>query len=168
MPYYRISKFDAVLRVATPARQRRVYRPEKASFKWKASKCMSETAQREWTQSNIVEATRDLHSGEGFFDTLGEVCEAAFGGALGYDPGDWQFPMNALTIGQLLDFFGGHGAMPVVCWHNECGGPTCYVVIDNLPLAEAFRARFETDWLTRDQERDRADEDMLRAGGWRP
>jgi hypothetical protein len=84
---------------------------------------VSKETKRDWTQHDIVEDTRRQHSGPGFFNVLGGVCEEAFGGTLDYDLGRWQFPMGDLTIGQLLDFFVERNAKPCLDWHNEFGGP---------------------------------------------
>src|SRR5690348_15469803 len=113
---------------------------------------MTVEPRREWTQYEIVEETRRRHSGEGFFNVLHEACEEAFGGATA-DPlvgetGSWWFLMGELTIGELLDFFTSHKARPAIHWSNQTGGPTAYVVIGDLNLADKFRTRFETDALS--------------------
>jgi hypothetical protein len=144
---------------------------------------MSREPKREWTQHDILAETRRLHTGAGFFQVLGEVCDEAYGDALEYGLGGrWQFPMDNLTVGQVLDFFAEHKRpapswrkdagvlLPLleVKWHNETGGPSAYVVIDDYDVAEAFRARFKIGWLAPEEEQDRSDEDALRASGWRP
>ena len=96
---------------------------------------------------------------------LGGVCEEAFGDVLDYEPGRWQFPMYDLTIGEVLDFFGAHNAKPCLDWHNESGGPSAYVQINDYNLAEAFRMQVKIDWLGQKEQQERCDEDMLRAGG---
>jgi hypothetical protein len=116
---------------------------------------MTAEAKRDWTQHDIFGKTSELHSGPGFFQVLYDVCGGAFGGALEYGHGAWEFPMDDLTVGQLLDFFGEHKSKPVVEWHKESGGfPGAYILIDNYNLAEAFRAKFKIDWLTEDEQED--------------
>jgi hypothetical protein len=59
---------------------------------------------------------------------------------------------------------------PAIRWHNEWGGPSAYVQIDDYDhgLAEQFGDQFKVDWLDRDEAQERLDEDLVRASGWRP
>ena len=141
---------------------------------------------RDWTQSDIIEETRRVHqTGQpGFFDTLWDVCTAAFGGRLKVDdlgypdaveredgrswedlpPPGWRLPMGELTVSQVLDFFDAHQAGdPIIKWHNEFGRPTAEIVIADYYLAEAFRERFKIDWDSPQEARDRRQEDRERA-----
>jgi len=127
---------------------------------------MPTKAMRDWSQYDILEETERLCSGPGFFDVLYEVCLRAFGGVEA-DPaaefGRWQFPMEGLTVGQLLDFCSAHKKAPAIRWHNGPGGPDAYFVIDDRNLAETFRGAFGIDWLSRNEAQRREDEDTLRA-----
>jgi hypothetical protein len=126
---------------------------------------MSYSPKRDWTQYDIVEETQRRHTGLGFFNVLHQVVEEAFGGTLVDDLGTtWQFPMGDITVGALIDFLG----RPTLRWHNESGGPTAYVSIEDYDLAERFRSHFRVDWLSSREEQDRSEEDTLRAGGWPP
>jgi hypothetical protein len=78
-----------------------------------------EEPQRERTQHDIIEETRSRHSGPGFFHVLHAVCNEAFAGRIADLPGPWEFPMEELTLGQLIDFF---GRVPLK-WHNTIDRP---------------------------------------------
>ena len=58
-----------------------------------------------------------------------------------------------------MDFLG----RPMLRLHNESGGPTAYVSIDDYELAEQFRDHFQVHRLSAREERDRGDEDLIRA-----
>jgi hypothetical protein len=123
---------------------------------------MNTSAQRHWTQATILEETRRLHSGPGFFNVLHDVCNRAFGGMLDTEPvgtEEWEFDIGEITVGQLIDFF---GAVPLQ-WHNETGGPCAYVVVDDRELAAKFCLTFGIEWATEREMQDRRDEDFLRA-----
>ena len=144
---------------------------------------MTEKSYRDWTQYDIVEETERRHSGYGVFDELASVSETAFEGKVvdADESGQWEwdedvdnadppsnwfeFSMGELSVGQLVDFFGerGHNAVPLK-WHNESGGPSAYVVIDDRILAAEFRNRFDVDWSDKDELKKRRDEDAYRAG----
>jgi hypothetical protein len=146
---------------------------------------------RDWAQSDIIEETRRVHQpGQpGFFNTLWDVCTAAFGGRLKVDdlgypdavqredggswedlpPPGWRLPMGELTVSQVLDFFDAHQAGdPIIKWHNEVGRSTAEIVIADYHLAEAFRKRFKIDWDSCQEAREWWEEDHKRAASRLP
>ena len=72
--------------------------------------------------------------------------------------------MGELTVGQVLDFFAQTQAKPMIDWHNQSGGPECYICVDDYPLAEVFRDHFGIKFLVSEEIQDRRDEDTVRAG----
>ena len=120
---------------------------------------------RDGTQSDIVEEALRRHgSGSAFFDALSNVCDETFAGQLSYDTFGWQFLMEHLTIGEVVDFCAEHGMLPAIQWHNTLGGPGAHVFIENYDDAEALRSQFAVKWLPPDGEQARADEDIIPAG----
>lgn len=80
---------------------------------------------RDWTQRDIINETKRIHppGAPGFFNTLSDVCTAAFDRLIDCGPWRWQFPMGDLTVGQVLDFFAEHKRVPAIEWHNTSWGP---------------------------------------------
>jgi hypothetical protein len=113
---------------------------------------------RDWTQYDIVAETEKTHSGSGFFESLSDTCDWAFGG-LDYDPGVWEFPMGDLTVDQILDFFGEHNSRPSIRWHNE-HGPAAYIEIADDHLADLFKSQFGIAPLTPDEAEWASDQDV--------
>jgi hypothetical protein len=108
---------------------------------------MSDSEKRDWTQADIIAATEERLSGPGFFDELSKICDAAFGGALDYGAGQWNFPMGTLSVGEVLDFFSEHRRNPMIEWIND-SGPVAFIVIDDFMMAAAFEKEFDIPPLT--------------------
>ena len=141
----------------------------------------------DWTQQKIIEEARRVRgSGSGFFVALYSICWEAFGYRIRDDhlschheppkgsswedlpPPGWRFPMEELTIGQVLDFFDAQQAgNPIINWHSQSDGPGAEIVIEDYNLAEAFRHEFRIHWDSPAVARARRQEDYLRAAGYR-
>jgi hypothetical protein len=102
---------------------------------------------RDATQADILrESTKQ--GALTYFEGVRMATDVAFGcGVPGEERACWQFPMGDRTVGQLLDFFAKHGALPPSkqwdLWWYDGLPPRAYILIHDFRLAEAFAAHFE-------------------------
>ena len=101
---------------------------------------------RDWTARDILEEADRRCGGIDLLNELAVASSEAFDDALQSRWALWHFPMGALTVGEIADFFTEHYAAPQVRWLNA-DSPAAYVAISTHEIALAFHRQFQIEWV---------------------